>query len=62
MLNSNQDTALKAIIEKDSNLRQVVADYYMSLLELNDPPKSIELLAGHVAMLVEMINDFKKKT
>jgi len=59
MQNMN-DNVLQAILEKDSNLRKIVADYYMSLKKLNDPAKSVELLASHVAIMVEMINDFKQ--
>ncbi len=58
-MNRTNEIILKRIIEKDSNLSKTVADYYMSLKELNDPAKAVELLARHVAMMVEMINDFK---
>ncbi len=54
------DRKLQEALERDANLRQVVADYYMSLKNINDPAKAVELLASHVAMLVEMINDFKQ--
>jgi hypothetical protein len=32
----------------------------MALKDINDPAKSIEMLSIHAAMLVDMINDFKK--
>ncbi len=54
------DKKLQEALAKDSNLRQAVADYYMSLKNMNDPDKAVELLASHVAMMVEMINDFKQ--
>ncbi len=48
------------VIELDRKLRKDITEYYFSLIKLNDPAKAIELLAGHVAIMVEMINDLKK--
>lgn len=44
----------------DQVLRKLIAEYYMALNEMKDPGKSVELLASHVAIMVEMINEFKK--
>ena len=44
----------------DQVLRKLIAEYYMALSEMKDPGKSVELLASHVAIMVEMIKDFKK--
>ncbi|MDA3901560.1 MAG: hypothetical protein PF637_13710 [Spirochaetes bacterium] len=47
--------------ELDQLVRQSVSDMYMALLESKtDPAQAIDLLAQHVAMMVEMINEFKK--
>jgi len=49
------------VIELDRTLRKNIAEYYFALKELNDAKKAVELLASHVAIMVEMINDLKKK-
>lgn len=51
---------ITSVIELDKKLRADITQYFFALQKLNDPAKSIELLAGHVAIMVEMINDFKK--
>lgn len=52
---------LKNIIAKDQALRKAVADLYAKLVELNDPTIAVEMLAEHIAIMVEILNDFKKK-
>ncbi len=52
---------VKSIIAKDQALRKAVADLYAKLVELNDPAIAVEMLAEHIAIMVEMLNDFKKK-
>ncbi|MFW6366708.1 MAG: hypothetical protein ACOC2H_09590 [Spirochaetota bacterium] len=49
------------ISEKDSAVRQAVSELYMTLSEQAQPSEAIDLLADHVAMMVEMINEFKSK-
>lgn len=51
----------KHVIELDRTLRKNIAEYYFALNDLKDPAKAVELLAGHVAIMVEMINELKKK-
>ncbi len=51
---------VKGIIAKDQALRKAVADLYAKLVELNDPAIAVEMLAEHIAIMVEMLNDFKK--
>ena len=51
---------VKGIMTKDQVLRKAVADLYVNLIELNDRPLAIEVLAEHIAILVEMLNEFKK--
>ncbi len=48
------------VIELDRNLRKNITEYFFALNEMKDPAKSIELLAGHVAIMLEMINELKK--
>jgi hypothetical protein len=48
------------VLEMDQVLRKLIAEYYMALNEMKDSGKSVELLASHVAIMVEMINEFKK--
>ena len=50
----------KKVLEMDQVLRKLIAEYYMALNEIDDRGKSVELLASHVAIMVEMINEFKK--
>jgi hypothetical protein len=52
---------VKGVIAKDQALRKAVADLYVKLNELNDPAMAVEMLAEHIAIMVEMLNDFKKK-
>jgi hypothetical protein len=60
MTPNNIPPGIKNIIDLDKNLRKNVTEYYFALCKLNDPAKAIELLAGHVAIMVEMINELKK--
>ncbi len=48
------------VIELDRKLRKDITEYFFALTKLNDPAKAVELLAGHVAIMVEMINELKK--
>ncbi len=47
------------VVELDKQLRQQITDYYMAVKGLNNREKAVSLLADHVAILVEMINDIK---
>lgn len=49
------------IIELDRKLRKDITEYFFALNGLNQPAKAIELLAGHVAIMIEMINELKKR-
>ena len=44
----------------DQQLRKLIAEYYMALRELNNREQAIDMLAEHVSIMVEMINEFKK--
>jgi len=57
---SNIPQKYQNVLEKDQVLRKFIAEYYMALSEMKDPGKSVELLASHVAIMVEMIKEFKK--
>ena len=60
-MNSNElSHGIKNLIELDKNLRKNITEYYFALCKINDPSKAVELLAGHVAIMVEMINELKK--
>ncbi len=58
---SAEDKKFELIKAIDKQLRSNIADLYMALNDINDPAKSIEMLSIHAAMLVDMINEFKKK-
>ncbi len=58
---SAEDKKFELIKAIDKQLRSNIADLYMALNDINDPVKSIEMLSIHAAMLVDMINEFKKK-
>lgn len=47
------------IIEKDKRVRKEVAELYQFLRKLDDPSVAINLLSDHVAIMVDMINEFK---
>lgn len=61
--NPGKDSAspvhVKGVMEKDQMLRKSVAELYMGLKELNDPSVAIEVLAEHIAIMVEMLKEFK---
>ena len=61
MQNSSVPPHLNAVIEFDKKLRGDIAQYFFALQKMNDPAKAVELLASHVAIMVEMINEFKKQ-
>ncbi len=50
-----------AIIERDKLVRKSVADLYTILSQSNQPDLAVKLLADHVAIMVDMINEFKGK-
>jgi len=56
-----QSAPVSEITEKDRALRHAVSDLYMTLSRSGDPRTSIDLLAEHVAIMVEMINEFKRQ-
>jgi len=60
MMPNNMPQGLNHVIELDRKLRKDVTEYFFALNKLNDPAKAVELLAGHVAIMVEMINELKK--
>jgi hypothetical protein len=60
MMTPNMPQGLNAVIEMDRKLRKDITEYYFALNKINDPAKAVELLAGHVAIMVEMINELKK--
>lgn len=60
MTPNNLPPNFNQVIELDRKLRKDIAEYYFALNKLNEPAKAIELLASHVAIMVEMINDLKK--
>ena len=62
MTPGNMPQGIANVIELDRKLRNDIAQYFFPLQKLNAPAKSIELLAGHVAIMVEMINEFKKNS
>ena len=56
----NARAAINKLASCDTRLRKAVAELYIILDELNNPEIAVDLLAEHVAILVEMINQFKK--
>jgi hypothetical protein len=50
---------IERVTRLDRAVRQSVGDLYMALTELNRPDMAIDMLAEHVAMMVEMINEQK---
>jgi len=61
MQNENVPQNLQRVLQIDQKVRKDIADLFMSLNDLNDPHKSIEILADHVAMMIEMINEVKSQ-
>ncbi|HPJ35081.1 MAG TPA: hypothetical protein PK358_09625 [Spirochaetota bacterium] len=57
----NIPSQYRHVIELDRSLRKNVAEYFFALNDMKDPGRAVELLAGHVAIMVEMINELKKK-
>ena len=51
---------VKVLMTKDQTLRKNIADLFVTLNELNDPQMAIQILAEHIAIMVEMLNEFKK--
>ena len=50
---------MKKLLAKDQTLRKEIADLFVTLNELQDPAMAVKLLADHIAILVEMLNEFK---
>jgi hypothetical protein len=50
---------VQKVLAKDQNIRKAIAEFFLALNELQDPQIAVDLLAEHVAILVEMINKFK---
>ena len=50
----------KHVVELDRKLRKEIAEYFFALNDMREPKKAVELLAGHVAIMLEMINELKK--
>ena len=59
-MGSSGPKELEEIMEKDSRVRKAVADLYMALNSVGKPEVAVNLLAEHVAIMVDMINEFKK--
>ena len=51
---------VKKLMAKDQALRKNIADLFVTLNELNDPRIAIDILADHITIMVEMLNEFKK--
>lgn len=51
---------MEGLMEKDSKVRKAIADLYISL-NGQKPDLAIGMLAEHVAIIVDMINEFKKQ-
>ena len=49
-----------AVVEKDKAVRQAISELYFVLGRSGNPELAINLLADHVAIMVDMINEFKK--
>ncbi len=49
------------IIEKDKIVRKEIAELYAVLSSSTDAKIAVDLLSDHVAMMVSMINEFKKR-
>lgn len=59
-MNPNQNNEkIKAAIEMDQELRKMITEYYMLLKDMDNPSKAVNFLAEHVAIMVEMINEFR---
>ena len=59
MGSGRQGQGADVIKEKDSKVRQAIADLYVVLEAGKNPDLAINLLAEHVAIMVDMINEFK---
>jgi hypothetical protein len=54
------DQAIQTVIAIDQQLRKIIAEYFMAIQQMNDPVKGVNLLAEHVSIMIEMINELKK--
>ena len=57
----NRDQKLSKVLELDKKLRKIIADYYFALNEMGDPTHAVQMLAEHITILVEMLNDLKER-
>lgn len=57
----NQDEKVSKVIDLDRKLRKIIAEYYYALIELGDTTRSVQMLADHVTILVEMIKELKDR-
>lgn len=56
----NRSAMTERLAQSDEQLRKAVADFFLALEEMHNPELAVELLAEHTAILIEMINQFKK--
>jgi hypothetical protein len=62
LVNREDDPAignLQKVLAKDQDIRKAIAELFLALNELHDPQIAVDMLAEHVAILLEMINTFK---
>lgn len=50
----------ESVAKADQKVRGAVGELFMALDAMNDPAIAIDVLSDHAAILVEMINQFKK--
>jgi len=60
MNNNEIPENLKRVLMIDQQLRKTIADYYTALKGMKDSKKSVDFLAEHASIMIEMINEFKK--
>ncbi|MCU0847865.1 MAG: hypothetical protein MUD12_08255 [Spirochaetes bacterium] len=56
----NKQEQIARIIAVDKRLRKQIADLYYMIKESDNPSEFIPLLAEHVNIMVEMIEDVRK--
>ena len=59
MTNEKLPDNIQRALHIDREIRKLVSEYYVALKNMHEPAKAVELLAEHVAIMVEMINDIK---
>jgi hypothetical protein len=60
-LGASSAKGMEPVLEKDARVRKSVADLYVALNELGKTDVAVNMLAEHVAIMVDMINDFKSR-